>query len=653
MKLTIDFETRSRVDLRKIGAWRYAEDPTTEPICLALKPHGEPALLWVRPEYEKVADAAQIQTVTWDYAEAMVREAEEIHAHNAHFEIAIWNLCPNMEPRTALAAEKVFCTMAQAAMCSLPLKLEDAGKALGLPIEKNAAGHRLMLQMCKPRKNGEWWETPKKLEGLFRYCIRDVEAEECLANALPPLPEAERIVWLYDFAINSRGVCVDQNGCEAILGLLAQNKIVGKARLAELTNGHVTSATQVSRLLEWLHNRGVRVSDCTKASIAAALSQDLPADVSEVLRLRQSLGKTSNAKFDAMLRRSSFDGRIRGTTQYHAAGTGRWGGRGVQTQNLPRSSHKDIEPVLATIPHGVEPFRMLWGDPAIEASKCVRGCLTAGPGKELHGADYSSIEGRGNAWVAGEAWVLDAYRAYDRGEGPELYCIAAGQIYGREIDKARDEEERQIGKVAELALGYQGWVGAFHNMAGNYGLQVPDERAKEIILAWRENRQMITALWRGLEDAAVNAVRNPGTLAVYRGCTFEHSGRFLRLRIPSGRILYYPDPEIFTNKWGRPAVSYMSVDQYTRQWVRTGGYGGLWTNNVVQGLSRDIEAAAIVRCEKAGLPVVLHTHDEVVVEVDEGTDPALLKAAMLKVPRWAEGLPLATSVWVGKRYRKD
>jgi len=655
MILTVDYETRSRADLKKVGAWNYAEHESTQAICFASKPRGEKALLWVRPEYADIARTIGCELLSKEDVFELVLSADEVHAHNAHFELAVWNLCSDWGGRP-LDPAKVYCTMAQAARCSMPLGLEAAGAAMGLPIQKDADGHRTMLQLCKPRKKtGAWWEAPEKLEKLFRYCIRDVEAEEVLSEALPPLPAAERTIWLTDYEINKRGVKADIDACELLATGVKQYAAELNRKLEEKTNGHAKSATQIAALQEWLVAHGIRTKSLDKAHIKRLLAKkSLPDNVREVLEIRREAGKTSTAKFSGMVRRADPNhGVIRGTTQYHAAGTGRWGGRGIQPQNFPRDSYLDPTDAITAFNHGLDVVEMIWGVPTFVASRCLRGCLTARPGNKLVGGDYSAVEGRVGAWVAGEQWVLDAYREYDAGRGSELYCITAQHVYGRPIDKKSDPAERMIGKVADLALGYQGWLGAFHSMADGYGIQISDDEAKRIILTWRARHPMFVHLWKKLEECAVLAVENPGHRYAYRNCLFTVRDKFLLLRLPNGRALYYYDPEIFVNDRGKKAVSYMSVDQKTHKWVRKGGYGGLWTNNIVQGLSRDIEARAIVLCERDGLPVVIHTHDEVVADVPMDVPASRLVSCMLNKSAWAKDIPLAVGAWEGFRYRKD
>jgi DNA polymerase len=390
--------------------------------------------------------------------------------------------------------------------------------------------------------------------------------------------------------------------------------------------------------------------------------------VKRLLEIRQELSKASTAKYKALI--NGLDGvdHIRSLLMYHGAGTGRWTAKRFQPQNLPsRGLAVDAEGVDGAIAAAkVGLLEELYSDVMGVASACIRGMLIASPGHRFISADFSAIEGRVLAWMAGEEHVLQAYV-----EGKRLYCVAAAGIYKvpyEEINEGRKHDPKykkmdSIGKVIELACGYQGSVGAFKAMAEGYGVEVPEDEAKEAIYAWRESRPLTVALWRGMEQAAIEAVMSPGTVTTYQMVKFKVIGKYLLMKLPSGRFLYYFNPNVeekempWKDDQGNPCykdcVSYWAVDSYTKKWSKCWGYGGLWTENAVQAVARDLMASAMLRVEAAGYPVVLTVHDELVSEapVDHGSVEDYVKI-MCDSPAWAAGCPVAAEGWSGPRYRK-
>jgi DNA polymerase bacteriophage-type len=660
MMLTIDFETRSKVDIKLAGSWNYAESPTTEVMCLALKEDDRAPVIWIpeRADWLAIACENDIPLVGAGEVIEMVSHADMIEAHNAHFEIAIWHhVCHLRMNWPDLKPTKVFCSMAKAARLSLPLGLDKLGAAIGAKEQKDSEGHRIMLKMSKPRRPSKldkspWWEKPSDLVALWRYCIQDVVSEHCISAMLPPLPAPERKLWLHDLTVNRRGIPVDLPTARAMVGLVNRHseKLLGE--MTELTGGEVDSPRQTAAFRKYLAGEGVSLVDLKKETVAECLEMDsLPPKARRLLEIRSELSQASVAKYTKMEQMACSDDRVRGSLQYHAASTGRWGGRGIQIQNFTR--RKVICPDLAAevVCHAPDDVEFLFGPVISFASDYLRSTLVSSPGHDLVCADYSSIEGRVLAWLAEEEWVLEAYR---NDEG--MYEISASLLYNVPVEEVTGDQ-RQIGKVCELALGYQGSTGAFVSMASNYGVNLPEDEVKKLVAAWRERRPQTVRLWFELERAAISAVKNRGISYYYAGCAFEVKGSFLMIRLPSGRTLWYYDPIMreMMQPWGdvKESLTYMGVDSTTSQWSIQKTYGGKLAENITQACARDILAAGIMHVEAAGYPVLFHVHDECVSEVPEGFGSVEEYETLLATPStWANTIPLAAKGWRGKRYKK-
>lgn len=648
MRLIIDFESRSRVDLRKRGAYVYAADPSTEIMCCAFKADNGPTCLWF-PKGTTLAmeDALGASRVLCaDALAELVGDADELGAHNAQFERLMWREI--MVKRHGFPPQPTHrwrCSAARAAALALPRHLDGVGAALNLPIQKDKEGHKLMLRMCKPTKTGDWIEDAASIVRLAQYCVQDVETEHAVEQALPPLPESEERIWQLDQEINDRGVAIDIEGCKILNAEVAQAKIAFNAEIAELTNGAVTTPGQRDKIIDWLEGEGVEMEDMTKTSVTGVLEvlADMPESAAKrLLEIRQTGSLTSVAKLKAMVTLASADGRVRGSLLYYAATTGRWGGKGIQGQNLPRDSYKTEAEVEAVLLGAFE------GCAIKAASRCIRGMIIANEGKQLIASDYGAVEARVLAWLAGENHVLDAFRA-----GLDTYKVAAAAIYGVAYENVT-KDQRQTGKTAELACGYQGWQGAWAKMAETTGCTIGDEEeVKTIILAWRANRPATKNLWGGLEEAAVQTVIT-GKVHKYGKIMFGIKGPYLFMRLPSGRMLAYPFPETEKrDRYGKEVdvVTFMTTNSYTKKWERQSTYGGKLTENAVQAIARDLLCDAIINFDMLGLPVVLHVHDEIVIETAED----FLHSAeniMQQMPAWAEGLPMAAEGWRAFRYRK-
>jgi len=673
MKLTIDFETRSTVDLKKAGAFTYAEDDTTDVLCLALKPDNENPCIWLNPMFNHLTH--KLPTIVNDGVKFLIQKADIIEAHNAQFELAIWQVMERKYGMPPLPLDKMRCSAAKAAAMSIPRSLGMACAALGLEQQKDKEGHRVMLQMCKPRKPRKaertsdpdwesklyWYEDDDRAMTLFNYCIQDVVAEEELSSKLPELPPLEQEIWQLDYQINSRGITVDCDTIRRFMYLIADEEAELLSQLSIITDGTVSSPRQVASSLEWIKDQGVTLPNLQKQTLSDALeSPNMPYSVRRFIEIRQKLGLSSVAKMAAMLDRAGKDGRIRDLFMYHGANTGRWAGRGVQLQNLPRGDIKvdDVTEIVTATRLLPETFTGLYGSPAEAAKSCIRGMIKAADGNVLYCTDYKSIEGRVLAWIANEDTVLDDYR-----DGKDMYKIAAAPVYGVSYDEVTPDQ-RQIGKVIELACGYQGYVGAFNSMAGNYGVVVDEEVAGDMIKKWRSSRRNTVSLWYALNDMAIKCIQTGKVQSyefAYGRIQFGIRGDFLHMKLPSGRMLAYNKPSVVEveDLYGRKkdGIMYMGMDSMTNRWCSQKTYGGKLTENAVQAIARDILAEAMVRLDRDGWDIVSHVHDEVVCEVPVSIDTddnfCIFNDIVAEPPDWADGLPLEVDGWRGMRYRKD
>lgn len=707
--LHLDVETRSAADLKKIGAHRYFEDPTTDCILFCYAFDDEPVQTWMGAVGGRTPDP--VPEAIREHIEAGGRFV----GHNVGFEWLCFKFV--LTPRYGfpeLKFSQCDCTAAMAAAMSLPRSLAGVGEALKLDVQKDEAGSRVMRAMAKPRRNEggviTWWETPEKIERLRQYCVTDVETERAVEKRVRPLSAPEREVWQLDHVINQRGAYVDLEGIHNAMHIVRQAIVRLDDELGRLTDYAVPSATMVTPLREWLNNKGVPLESVDKSSLSDMLERlndtdleqraadalaDLTAKmdalnplddllewqklnehktvverelaairnprVKRVIQIRQEAGKSSTAKLQAFVSRASDDRRVRDNLVYHGGHTGRFAAFGIQLQNMPRPEDWFDEQATDLFfemlkKRNVDLIETLFGPPLTTVSYALRGMITAAPGKLLLISDFANIEGRVLAWLAGEKWKLDAFRAYDAKAGPDLYKLAASSIYHvphTDVSKA----QRQIGKVAELACGYQGGVGAFQTMATTYGVKVPDAQAEEIKTAWRQAHQNTVQFWYDLDDAAMRAVHCKGAVQKVGRVAFAWAGNVLWCRLPSGRLMAYPDPRIalVDTPWGdkREAVTYMGVDPITRKWLRMKSYGGKFAENITQAVARDIMVSAMLRVEKANYPVILTVHDEVVSEVDEHrADAAQYTALMETLPDWAAGLPVKAESEVTFRYKK-
>jgi DNA polymerase len=637
-----DFETRSILDLKAVGATVYAEHPSTDVWCIGYAVDDGPVLIWHPgdPIPEPFFHAA----CTSDWLDV---------AHNDAFERAIEQHI--LGPRYGfpwVPLHRRRCTMAQALACALPGKLEKLAEILKLPFQKDAEGARLMRLMARPRKpragedpNGLYWhDDPEKLARLDEYCRRDVETERALYHRLPPLSDAEQALWVLDAGINNRGFFTDGPLLEAAARIAANVDQATQDELVRITAGEVGSTNQITRLQTWLAERGCEVKDGTKGTLKAALRRkSLDPAARRAIELR--LGAAHDTKVQTMIDRRSADGRIRGTLQYHGAGTGRWAARGVQVQNFVRDPG-DIDAKIAAIMAGdmhayVEPLGAI--------ADAARGAICAAPGHRLMAGDLSGIESRGLAWIAEEPSKLAQWRKFDEtGDLKDEPYGIEGTACNIPADRARGS-----GKTFDLAFGYQGGVVAYAaaTYEGDPATKADIERYKN---TWRSRHPETVRFWKLIEIAARRAVKNPGVAFPVKRISFCRHGDFLELTLPSRRIIRYPFPEIIPGKYDTDAVSFMDTANKAKgRWAPYGAYGGMWCENIVSGLARDLLSAGMQRLEAAGYPVILTVHDEIASEGPNGFGSLEeFKALFTAVPDWAEGLPIAAKVRESPRFSK-
>ncbi|PWT77742.1 MAG: hypothetical protein C5B58_16335 [Acidobacteria bacterium] len=647
-----DVETRSTLDLEIAGAWRYAGEISTEVLCVGYAVNDDEPQIWIPGE-----------SIPQVFITAAADPSWRAVAHYYQFERAIATCI--LEPRHGwprIPLAQQCCSMTLALARALPGGLEPAALALGLPFQKDREGYRIMRQLSRPRapRKGEdpgkiyWIEDPEKHERLRPYCKRDIEVERALFNRLPLLPPRECEHWQLDAVINERGFQIDIALVTATRALAQAERAAIKAEIATLTDGEITSVHQRDRIVAFVRRHGHALQALTKRSVAAVLAHEPSDIVRRILELRQEGARASVAKLDRLLASTDADGRQRGTLRFMGSATGRWSGRGFQPQNLKKAETKDIGAAIDAIVAGdIERVREL-GAPLTVAGDVSRAMICAAPGHTLIGGDFSAIESRILAWVAGEEWKLQNYRDYDATGRPELepYCATASRMLKRVVTP-EDEAGRAIGKTADLGLGYGGSQGAWRRF--NPDDTRPDGEVLLNIQEWRRAHPNIVKFWRRIESACLRAIRTKQPTELvgrYARFTFAFENVTLLVTLPSERQLAYPEARIGPGKFEDSEQIYFK-DNARGGWSDSRGWHGTFTENVVQALARDLLASAMQRLEAADYRVVLHVHDEIVCEVPIGFGSAEeFHRLMTLVPSRAVGLPIAAKVWTGPRYVK-
>jgi DNA polymerase bacteriophage-type len=719
-----DYETRSELDLKKVGAHAYAEHPSTRiMVAVWIIEHAKDDLsepiIWLGDMENYAASPAMPHTVA-----ALIKNGATVVGHNAAFEDAIdtYHATPRLwwvKPQL----ENLDCTMARAAVQALPLDLDRLCAALRVTVRKDSAGRALMLKMCKPRSavKGEdrsvvhWNYTPASHQRLARYCVTDVQAEIEVEHALRPLQDQERPIWRLDQVMNNRGVEIDLDFVRTARALVQRAMLRVNARLREVTGGAVDKVTQVERLKEFARAHGVEfkpiiktrrngeqyVTDAAdKEAILDLLEMEEdedeeffgdddaltgipgksnidwkvgdPPSVRAAFELRLEAGKSSLKKLDKFVWQAPH-GRARGNLQYHAAGPGRWGGRGIQLQNLVRKgisepggwdqAYRDMRELSD------EDFESVWGSVFDVVARMMRGALIAKPGYKLYFADYSNVEARGCVWSAKQEDMVRLFA-----EGGLIYEEMAASIFGLTVEEVLhlhttkiDIIPRFVGKETILGCGYGMGPPAFQRNCKKKGrIILPIEICEQGVGGWRERNPRVMQLWYDLGDAARNAIESEGTVFQAGPFAYRKVGKWLQCRLPSGRLLWYRRPnfrptdadfEEYDDGQGVPRrlwkLHYWGVNSMTKQWQMETTWGGKLLENCVQGMCRDFLAGAMLRLEAEGYDPVLSVHDEAIAEtpIDFGSVENFVDI-MTRLPAWAQGFPLRAEGGEGFRYAK-
>lgn len=653
--LSVDIETKSSVDIGKAGAYKYAQASDFQILLFAYQLDESPV---------EIIDLAQGEVIPADVLEHLSDQGTMKHAYNAAFE---W-YCLNRAGYTT-QLDQWRCTMAHGLYCGYTAGLDATGKAIGLPQDKRklSVGKALIRYFCVPCKptksnGGRTWNLPKhapeKWELFKEYCKQDVVTEHEILRRLDqfPMPEAEEELWRMDVRMNAYGVRVDT---ELIHGALA----IDATSTAELTEEAIRltglpNPNSQQQLLQWLNEQGTDADNLRKDTVSSLLDGQPQDTVKRVLEIRQQLGKTSIKKYVAMDVQRGEGDRIRGLTQYYGANrTGRWAGRLTQMQNLPRNYLKTLDGARKIVKSGnYKGLKMIYGNVPDTLSQLIRTAFIPSEGRKFVVADFSAIEARVIAWLAGEQWVNEVFATHGK-----IYEATASQMFHVPIEKiAKGNPEyalRQKGKVATLALGYQGGEAALIRM-GALDMGLSEDELPDIKNRWRQANPRIVDLWYAMDQAAVAAVQTAQPQGI-NNLIFALEGDiiygqcFLTVRLPSGRKLFYAKPFLAENKFGRPAVHYYTMGQQTRKWGIDSTYGGRLVENIVQAIARDCLAETLRRIDAKGLQVVFHVHDEVIIDAPMETTVDEICGLMAEPIPWAPGLILQGAGFESSYYMKD
>lgn len=652
--LSIDIETRSSIEIGKAGLYRYAQSPDFEIILFAYQMDDAPV---------EIVDLAQGERIPEWIVEALQSAGFIKHAYNAAFE---WYCLNRAGYRTPLAQWR--CTMAHGLYCGYPGGLDAIGKAIGLPQDRQklATGKALIRYFCvpcKPTKNNgnRTWNLPKhapeKWELFKEYCKQDVTAENSILRRLEqfPMPKEEERLWQMDVRMNAFGVRVDEELTDGALYIDERSRqdLMGEAMgITGIDNPNSTV-----QLMEWLEKNGTETDNLRKATVTDLLAGQPADNVKRMLEIRQQLGKTSIKKYEAIRKAKGEDGRVRGLTQYYGANrTGRWAGRLVQMQNLPRNYIGTLDEARKLVEQkNYKGLRLIYGNVPDTLSQLIRTAFIPSEGNKFVVADFSAIEARVIAWLAGEQWVNEVFATHGK-----IYEATASQMFHVPVEKIKkgnpEYSLRQKGKVATLALGYQGGTAALIAM-GALDMGLTEEELPDIVARWRNANRRICDLWYRVEQAALMAMQTAQPQAV-NGLVFSLEGdllygqTFLTVQLPSGRKLFYPKPFLQENQFGKLALHYYSTGS-SKKWSVESTYGGKMTENIVQAVARDCLAETLKRIEDRGLHVVFHVHDEVIIDAPEETTVDEVCGLMAEPIPWAPGLILKGAGFEGQYYKKD
>lgn len=641
-RLSIDLETYSSVDLGKSGVYKYAESEDFEILLFAYS---------INDGEVKVMDLASGEIIPEEILSALSDENVEKWAFNANFE----RVCLSRFLGKRLKPQGWYCTMIWSAYLGLPLSLEKVGEVLKLDKQKMNEGKGLIRYFsipCKPTKtNGmrtrnlphhdlEKWSTFKE------YNQRDVETEMAIKKKLSafPMPHSEWENYWIDQNINDRGILIDEILVDSAIKFDEILREENMDRAIELTG--LENPNSPSQLKEWLKRKGLEIDSLAKKDVESAL-KNAEGDIKEVLELRQELSKSSVRKYDAMKNVKGQDNRARGLIQFYGANrTGRYSGRLIQVQNLRRNNLKDLDLARSLVKNrDYETMEILYDSPADILSQLIRTAFIPKEGTRFIISDFSAIEARVLAWLAGEQWVLDAFE-----NGEDIYCRTASRMFGVPVEKhGVNGHLRQKGKIATLACGYQGALGALKAMGG-IEMGLSEDELQSIVDSWREANPNIVSLWWDI-DSVVKRVVKTRAKEGYKNLIISYEKGILFIELPSKRRLAYPKAKIGTNRFGGESIVYEGI-VVGNKWDKIESYGGKFVENIVQAIARDILAEAMMRLEKKGFNIVMHIHDEVVIESDSSSIEEVNQIMSL-VPSWAPGLILDADGFESEFYKKD
>ena len=651
----IDIETYSSVDLAKAGVYAYTEAPDFDILLIGYKYDDEDEVHVI----DTLAADRDFDEEPYEFRQALTDPSILKTAFNANFE----RTCLAKWTGAAMPPEEWRCTMIKALTMGLPGNLADAGMALGLPEDKlkDPQGKALIQffsKPCKPtRTNGQRTRNlpahdPEKWKLFIAYNRQDVVTEQEILKRLAvyKIPDSEQALWSLDQHMNDNGVKLDIPMVEKIVEYDTQRRQELQEEAQTITG--LSNPNSLAQLKKWLASQGVEMASVTKDTIAEALAGDLPENVRRMLEIRTALGKTSVAKYSTMLTAVCQDHRLRGILQFYGANrSGRWAGRLVQTHNLAKNSLPDLDLARELAAAGdFDTMQTLFGETAFVFSELIRTAFIPSDGCRFVVSDFAAIEARVISWISGEEWRLEAFRA-----GKDIYCETASQMYKVPVVKHGENGHlRQKGKVAELACGYQGGIGAMKRM--DKGGTIPEEELQAVVDAWRAANPKIPKLWRTCELAAKTAIEEHRTVRIAHGIAFSYINGNLFIKLPSGRKLCYWDTRLKLDpRDGRDHIVYMGVNQETKQWGETETYGGKLVENIVQATARDCLAVAMTRVSELGYKIVMHVHDEMIVDVpnEDKEAPAVINDIMGQPIDWAPGLPLKGDTYETPFYKKD
>ena len=642
--LGIDIETFSDVDLIKCGVYAYADSPAFEVLLFAYSFDGEET---------QIIDLAQGEAIPAEVESAIFDDSITKTAFNANFE----RTCLSRFFGTQLSPYSWHCSAVQAAMLALPRSLEDVGAVLGLDKQKMKEGKELIRYFCMPCKptkaNGGRTRNlpchaPEKWELFKIYCKRDVDVEKAIRQKLHgfPVPESEMEMYRLDQEINDRGVLVDLALVHQAISCERLHKEIVTKRAYELTG--LENPNSVAQMKGWLEEKGLEIESLSKQAVSE-LIKETDGEVEELLRLRLLMAKTSVKKYEAMERSVCSDGRVHGLLQFYGANrTGRWAGRLVQVQNLPQNHIVDLELARSLVKQGwFEEVELFYDSTPNVLSELIRTAFVPKEGCRFIVADFSAIEARVLAWLSGEQWRLDVFASHGK-----IYEASASAMFHVPIEEiTKSSPLRQKGKISELALGYGGSVGALTSM-GALDMGLAEEELSPLVSTWRNANPHITQFWWDVDAAAIKTVTEKKETRVGRITFFYQSG-ILFVMLPSGRRLAYVKPRMDVNKFGRNGLTYEGISE-SGKWGRIETYGPKLVENIVQGTARDLLAEAMLRLKKRGYQIVMHIHDEAVLEVPNGVGSVKeVCSIMAEQPEWAEGLPLRADGYECVFYKKD